>query len=106
MSQPILNWWMQHWMDASHPLARLQRAWMESTLEAIQVEAEFLSAWNQSSRKVAECLSDPQTLFNPATLTGCYRQAATDLGDAQMTRLGKVAELPQDFKDRIWEEIC
>lgn len=105
-SQPIINWWMQHWMDASHPVVRLQLAWMESMVEAIQVESDFVAAWIESSRKAAECLSDPQTLFSPATLTGCYHQAAWDMGDAHMTRLGRVAELPQDFKDRIWEEIC
>lgn len=105
-SQPVFDWWMHHWMDASHPLARLQRAWMESVLEAIEVEAEFLNVCALSNTKVLNCLVDARTPAGSASLPGCYHEAAQDIADAHMTRLGKVAELPKDFKQRLWEEIC
>jgi hypothetical protein len=105
-SRPILEWWSHHWMDASHPLTRLQRVWLESLIEAIQVESEFLTAWAESSHKMAESLADPEVFFDPVALTGHYQQAARDMGHAHLTRLGRVAELPRDFKERIWEEIC
>lgn len=105
-SQPVFDWWMHHWMDASHPLARLQRAWMESVLEAIEVEAEFLNVCALSNAKVWNCLADARSLSDTASLPGCYHEAAKDIADAHMARLGKVAELPEDFKQRLWEEIC
>ncbi len=105
-SQPVCNWWLHHWMDASHPLARLQRAWMESVLEAIEVEAEFLKAWTLSNAKVLNCLADSRSLTDSASLHSCYHEAARDMTDAHMARFGKVAELPEDFKQRLWEEIC
>ncbi len=105
-SQPVLDWWMHHWMDASHPLARLQRAWMESVLEAIEVEAEFLNAWTLSNAKVWSCLADARSLSDAASLHSCYHEAAREMTDAHMARFGKVAELPEDFKQRLWEEIC
>lgn len=101
-SQPVLDWWLHHWMDASHPLVRLQRAWMESVLEAIEVEAEFLNACALSNAKVWSCLADADS----AALHSCYHEVAKDMADAHLARLGRVAELPEDFKQRLWEEIC
>ncbi|QTF91765.1 hypothetical protein [Halomonas sp. BM-2019] len=105
-TRPILDWWAHHWMDASHPLARLQQAWLESMIEAVQVESEFLVAWAESSHKLATSLADPKVLHDPAALTGHYQQAARDIHQAHLTRIGRVAEMPRDFKERIWEEIC
>lgn len=105
-SQPVFDWWMHHWMDASHPLARLQSAWMESVVEAIEVEAEFLNACMLSNAKVWSYLADTRSLEDCASLHSVYHEVAKDITDAHMARLGKVAELPKDFKQRLWEEIC
>lgn len=105
-SQPVFDWWMHHWMDASHPLARLQSAWMESVIETIEVEAEFLNACMLSNAKVWSCLADTRSLADSASLHSVYHEVAKDITDAHMARLGKVAELPKDFKQRLWEEIC
>ncbi|MCL7938870.1 hypothetical protein M8009_00950 [Halomonas sp. ATCH28] len=105
-SQPIVDWWMHHWLDASHPLARMQRAWMESVLEAIEVEAEFLNVCAISNAKVWSCLADGKYLTDSASLHSCYHEVAKDMTDAHMARLGKVAELPEDFQQRLWEEMC
>ena len=105
-SQPVFDWWMHHWMDASHPLARLQSAWMESVIEAIEVEAEFLNACTLSNAKVWSYLADARSLADSASLHSVYHEVAKDMTDAHMARLGKVAELPKDFKQRLWEEIC
>ncbi|WP_280550473.1 MULTISPECIES: hypothetical protein [unclassified Halomonas] len=105
-SQPVFDWWMHHWMDASHPLARLQRAWMESVLEAVEVEAEFLNAYAISNAKVWSCLADAKSLSDSASLHSCYHEVAKDMANAHLSRLGRVAELPEDFQQRLWEEIC
>lgn len=105
-SQPIFAWWMHHWMDASHPMARLQCAWMESILEAMQAEAEFLNACAISNAKVWSCLAEANYLPGAAALHNCYHEAAADIVDAHLTRLGRVTELPEDFRQRLWEEIC
>lgn len=105
-SQPVFDWWMLHWMDASHPLARLQRAWMESVLEALEVEVDFLNVCAISNAKVWTCLADARSLSGSASLHSCYHEVAKDMADAHLARLGKVAELPEDFKQRLWEEIC
>ncbi|PRY70739.1 hypothetical protein [Halomonas ventosae] len=105
-SQPIFNWWIHHCMDASHPFVRLQQAWMESVFEAIQAETEFLNACATSSGKMSKCLFDVGNFQNPASLHSCYREVAKDMTDAHFSRLGRVAELPEDFQQRLWEEIC
>lgn len=104
-SQPVFNWWVHHWMDASHPLTRLQRAWMESVLEAIEVEAEFLNACALSNAKVWNCLTDTGLLTDSASLHSRYHEVAKDMTDAHLTRFGRVAELSEDFKQRLWEEM-
>lgn len=105
-AQPVFSWWMHHWMDASHPLIRLQSAWVESVVEGIQVEAEFLGACTLSSAKVWRCLADARSLADAASLHSCYHEVTRDMADAHMVRLGKAAELPEDFKQRLWEEMC
>lgn len=105
-SQPMFDWWTHHWMDASHPLVRMQQAWMESVLETFQVEAEFLAACAVSGEKMSKCFSDPDTLRDPTLLSSCYHEVAKDMTDAHISRLGKVADLPKDFRQRLWEEIC
>ncbi|SEL47073.1 hypothetical protein [Halomonas daqiaonensis] len=105
-SQQVFDWWLHHWMDASHPLARLQCAWMESVFEVIQVEAEFLNACALSNAKVWSCLTDARSLADSASLHSCYHEVAKDMADAHLARLSKVAELPDDFQQRLWEEIC
>ena len=104
-SQPVFSWWVHHWMDASHPLTRLQHAWIESVLEAIEVEAEFLNAFALSNAKAWNCLTDTGLLTDSASLQNRYHEVTKDMTDAHLTRLGRVAELSEDFKQRLWEEM-
>ena len=104
-SWPMFDWWLHHCMDATHPVARMQQAWMESVIEAVQVEAEFLNACAVSGEKMSKCFSDPEVLHNPASVSSCYHEVAKDMTHAHISRLGKVADLPKDFRQRLWEEI-
>lgn len=105
-SLPICDWWRQHWMDASHPMIRLQQAWTASLVEAVQLEIEFLSVCTQANSRVASCLADPRALQNPAVLGRCCQDAAKEVVDAQGARLDRVTQLPKEFRQRLWEEIC
>lgn len=105
-SLPVCDWWRHHWMDATHPMIRLQQAWMASLVEAAQLEAEFLSVCAMANSRVASCFADPQALRNPAVLSRCYQDAAREVVDAQSARLDRVTRLPKEFRQRLWEEIC
>lgn len=93
-------------MDVSHPLVRLHSAWMESVIEAMAVEVEFLNACTISNAKVWRCLAETHHLSASPCVPGCFHEAAREMAGAHLTRLGKVAELPEDFQQRLWEEIC
>lgn len=105
-SLPVCDWWRLHWMDASHPMIRLQQAWMASLVEAAQLEVEFLSVCTLANSRVASCLADPQTLQNPAVLGRCYQDATREMVDAHGARIDRVTQLPKEFRQRLWEEIC
>ncbi|WP_420267488.1 hypothetical protein [Halomonas lysinitropha] len=105
-SQPVLDWWVHHWMDAAHPLSRLQRTWVESVFEAIEVETDFLNVCALSNVKLLNCLAAARPVVGSSFLHSCYHEVAQEMADAHMARLGRVAELPEDFKQRLWEEIC
>ncbi|MDW7748799.1 hypothetical protein [Halomonas sp.] len=105
-SLPVCDWWRLHWMDASHPMIRLHQAWMASLVEAAQLEVEFLSVCTLANSRVASCLADPWALRKPADLARCCQDAAREVVDAQEARLDRVTQLPKEFRQRLWEEIC
>ncbi|MFC3285403.1 hypothetical protein [Litchfieldella rifensis] len=105
VTQPVVEWWMQHWMDAATPMARMQLAWMETVGEAIQHEAEFLTACAMSSERMAKCFMDQEMHKDPATLGECYHNMVKQVTDAHLTRMGKVTELSNEFRERVWEEL-
>lgn len=112
VSQPMVDWWLHHYLDSATPVARMQLAWMESLGDAMQLEAEFLSACAASGEKMARCLTDGQTLKDPAAIGEFYRDIVSDVADAHMSRLHahmsslkKVSELSQEFREQLWEEI-
>ncbi|TDR50286.1 hypothetical protein DFP85_12747 [Halomonas ventosae] len=105
-SLPVCDWWLHHWMDATHPMIRLQQAWMASLVEAFQLEAEFLSVCTMAGSRVVSCLADQRALQNPPVLGSCCQDAAKEVADAHAARVGRVARLPKEFRQRLWEEIC
>lgn len=101
-SQPLMQWWLHHWMDGSTPMARLQMAWMASAGEAVQAELEFLGACADMQQRWAHCLNreaDPQALGE------CYQGLVQEMADAQFKRLHRVSQLPDDFRQQVWEEL-
>lgn len=106
LSQPVCDWWLKHCMDATHPVARLQQAWIASLVEALQLEAEFLSVCTTAGSRVVNCLADQQALQDPAVLGRCCHDAAQEVVDAHSARVGRMTQLPKEFRQRLWEEIC
>ncbi|EPC04310.1 hypothetical protein L861_03040 [Litchfieldella anticariensis FP35 = DSM 16096] len=104
-SQPVIEWWMQHWMDAATPMARMQLAWMETVSDAMHHEAEFLMACASSSERMAKCFMEQESLKNPAMLGECYNDMVKEVANAHLSRMGKVAELSSEFRQKLWEEI-
>ncbi len=105
-SQPLFDWWLHHWMDIAHPMARWHSAWVDAVFEAMAVEVDFLHACTTSNARAWRCLA--ATRQRPAFpgVPGCIHEAAREVADAHLVRLGRVAELPEDFQQRLWEEIC
>ena len=106
VSMPVYDWWYRHWLDATHPAIRLQQAWSTSLIEAVQLEAEFLSVCFKAGSGIVRCLSDPRALQNPAALSQSYQDAAKEVADAHSERLDRASQLPEEFRQRLWEEIC
>lgn len=101
---PMLEWWQQQWMQGTHPMARMQLAWMESLAETMQFEAQFLMAVAESGERMAKCfdVSQPAT---PEEVQAAYHALVKEVNDAHMKRLERVAQLTEDFRERLWEEI-
>ncbi|WP_192034366.1 hypothetical protein [Halomonas sp. YLGW01] len=105
VSDPVINWWLNHWMGPASPFARMQVAWMETLYEAMQMEAELLVACATSQQQVIQCMSDQQSLKDPETMSSCYQDVMQDFINAHLHRIDKVNELAEDFRQRVWEEI-
>ncbi|WP_458527086.1 hypothetical protein [Onishia taeanensis] len=105
VSDPIINWWLNHWMGPASPLAQMQAAWTETLYEAMQMEAELLIACAASQQQIIKCLSDQQTLKDPAVMGHCYQDVMQEFVNAHLHRMDKVNELAEDFRQRVWEEI-
>ncbi|ATJ82925.1 hypothetical protein ACFPTY_07970 [Halomonas beimenensis] len=103
-NEAMLQWWSQQWLQGANPLARLQLAWMESLAEAMQFEAQCLHALAESGERMAGCYTGDPTK-TPQELQECYQRLIEDVTQTHMRRLEKVAQLSEDFRKRIWEEI-
>lgn len=103
-NEAMLQWWSQQWLQGATPLARMQLAWMESLAEAMQFEAQCLHALAESGERMAGCYTDGEPM-SPQELQACYQRLMEDVTQTHMRRLEKVAQLSQDFRKRIWEEI-
>lgn len=100
---PMMDWWTQQWMQGTNPVTRIQLAWMQSISEVMEQESIFLKAMADASHRLAECYDTHSG--DPAKMGECYRNIASELTDHHMARMKKVAEMPDDFRRRIWEEI-
>lgn len=100
---PSMEWWSQQWMQGINPMTRIQLAWMQSMSEMLEQEAHFLKAMADASHRLAACYDSHAG--DPEKMGECYRNIASEIGDHHMERMKKVAEMPDDFRRRIWEEI-
>lgn len=105
VSRPVIDLWRQQLFDTTTSMTRLQLAWMQSMSDAMQHEAEFFMACAAVSEKMTRCFTEPQSLDNPEKLGECYNELVKDMTEAQLERLRKVADLPQEFRARLWEEL-
>ena len=103
MPGQMMEWWSQQWMQGHNPMMRVQLAWMQSVSDVMEQEATFLKAMAEASQRLAECYDTHSG--NPEKMGECYRSIASELGNHHMQRMRKVAEMPNDFRLRIWEEI-
>ncbi|MFG6178828.1 hypothetical protein ACGTN6_16450 [Halomonas sp. THAF12] len=100
----MLKWWNQQWLQGSLPMARIQLAWMESLADAMQFEAQCLHALAESGERITSGYGTDPTK-HPHELHERYHQLIRDVTHTHLQRLGKVAELSEDFRKRIWEEL-
>ncbi|MCG6657028.1 hypothetical protein HOP52_04460 [Halomonas campisalis] len=100
---PMMEWWSQQWMQGINPMTRMQLAWMESVSEVMHQEALFLKAMAEASERLAQCYDTHNG--DPSKVSACYQNIAKEMADHQMQRMHHVANLPNDFRQRIWEEI-
>ncbi|MDI4636772.1 MULTISPECIES: hypothetical protein [Halomonadaceae] len=105
VSDPVINWWLNHWMGAASPFSRMQVAWMETLFDAMQLEAELLTACATSQQQLIKCMSDQQILKDPVVVGSCYQDVMQDFINAHLHRMDKVNEMAEDFRQRVWEEI-
>ncbi|WP_163557512.1 hypothetical protein [Halomonas sp. NO4] len=103
MPSQMMEWWAQQWMQNANPMTRLQLAWMQSVSEVMEQEANFLKAMADASQRLAECYDTHGG--DPEKMGECYRSIANEISDHHMERMKKVAEMPNEFRRRIWEEI-
>ncbi|MDN3555205.1 hypothetical protein [Halomonas maura] len=103
-SDAMMQWWSQQWLQGVTPMARMQLAWMESLAEAMQFEAQCLHALAESGQRLSGCINS-ETPANPQDIQECYQQLMHHVTQTHMQRLEKVAELSEDFRNRIWEEL-
>lgn len=102
---PMFEWWQEQWAQNTNPVAHLQLAWMESLVQVMQVEAEFLAAMAENSLKMANCFQGEEAPSTPAEMHRCYQKLVKHATDAHMERMEKATTLSHDFRKRIWEEI-
>lgn len=102
-ANPMMEWWTQQWLQGVNPMARIQLAWMASFSEVMHQEARFLKAMAEASERLAACYDTHGD--DPEKLRDCYQDIAKEMADHHMKRMHHVANLPNDFRQRIWEEI-
>ncbi len=104
-STQMFDWWQEQWAQNANPIARMQRAWMESLTQAMQFEAEFLAAMAENGVKMANCFQGEEAPSTPGELHHHYQKLVKQASDAHMDRMEKAAALSHDFRKRVWEEI-
>lgn len=98
---PLVAWWAQQcW-----PLTRVQLAWMESIANAMEVEAHYLKALAESGEHLGRSMTGEEAPTTPADVQAHYQKLVERVTHAHIHRLGRVAELSEEFRNRIWEEI-
>ncbi|MGR4068113.1 hypothetical protein [Billgrantia sp. C5P2] len=103
LSQPLMEWWAQQWVQGITPMTRLQLAWMESLTDMMQQEARFFAALSAAGEQLGKCYETHGT--DPEKMKECYEEIAREVADQHMQRLKQVATLPHEFRRRIWEEL-
>ncbi|HSP58356.1 MAG TPA: hypothetical protein VLO12_08655 [Halomonas sp.] len=101
----MFDWWQEQWAQNANPITRLQLAWMESLTQAMQLEAEFLTAMAETSVKMASCLHGEDAPTTPGEMHRYYQTLVKHASEAHMERMEKAAALSHDFRKRVWEEI-
>jgi hypothetical protein len=102
-SQPMMEWWTQQWLMSANPTARMQQAWLESLSEVMQQEAHFLLVLAEASHRLSEFYLTGKG--DPDRANEWYQHIAREMANHQLARIKRMAELPTDFRERIWEEI-
>ncbi|SDK86178.1 hypothetical protein SAMN05192555_101371 [Franzmannia pantelleriensis] len=102
---PLPQLWLEQWLDANTPTARLQLQWLKAMDQMIESEATFMLACLNANLRMSECLLDPDRLTRHAELSDCYQEIMTDVTEASMARLSKVTELSREFREQLWEEL-
>ncbi|APX93155.1 hypothetical protein BWR19_09550 [Halomonas sp. 1513] len=102
---PLQQLWLEQWLDANAPAARLQLQWLKAMDKIIESEAEFMLACLNANLRIGECMLDPDRLRSGDTLGDCYQEIMNDVTEASLTRLNKVTELSHDFRQQLWEEL-
>ncbi|MDC8804735.1 hypothetical protein PRZ61_14880 [Halomonas pacifica] len=101
-TQPLMHWWLTSWSHHAPPMARLQLAWLSMAGETLQAELEFFGACADMQRRWNRCLSHEK---DPQALGECYQSLVKEMTDAQFQRLHRVSQLPNDFRQQVWEEL-
>lgn len=70
----------------------------------MQLEAKFLSSVAESGQRLSESFNG-EAPADHTQLQAYYQQLVQEIGQAQMQRMEQVAQLTQEFRDRLWEEI-
>ncbi|WP_053070654.1 hypothetical protein [Halomonas sp. PR-M31] len=99
-------WWLNQWMETANSAARLQLIWWDMVGNAMHQEAEFFKIMANSTERMAQGVMNQDLLRDPAAMATHYRQIAKDINEATMNRMTKVSNLSEDFRDRLWEEMC
>ncbi|HSP32399.1 MAG TPA: hypothetical protein VLO13_10425 [Halomonas sp.] len=104
-SQPIFLWWSEYWLKSSLPMAKAHLAWLENMSQTMQMEAELFQAIADSSERLTQCFVESGCTPTNTDIHDCYQDMMQTLTDAQLQRFEKVAQLPHEFRKRLWEEI-
>lgn len=68
----------------------------------MHAELEFLGACADMQQRWAHCLSGDS---DAKALGECYQGLVQEIADAQFKRLHRVSQLPNDFRQQVWEEL-